>query len=315
MNINEILGNEKVKHNLINAIKNNTVVNSYLFVGTDGIGKKEIAKEFARMLFCEAEDIQNDSECRNCRKFLEDNLIDFKLIEAEGKTIKIDQIRTLNEDIYKLPIETKKKVYIINDSELMTEEAQNALLKTLEEPPKYALIILITSREDLILTTIKSRCTRILFNDLSEDLIKEYINKNMEDKDIDENIIKMSSGSIGKLLRIKENYAEIVELEKIVLKLIQNKENSKAEFLKNMEKAFAKKSRESIPDIIDFIEVLFFETLKKENNIDRKNAYINIVKKIESAKNKIATSRNQNMTIDDLSLYMWEEINENHSRN
>ena len=197
----------------------------------------------------------------------------------------------------------------------MTEEAQNALLKTLEEPPKYALIILITSREDLILTTIKSRCTRILFNDLSEDLIKEYINNNMEDKDIDDNIIKMSSGSIGKLLRIKENYSEIVELEKIVLNLIQNKEESKVEFLKSMEKAFAKKSRESIPDIIDFIEVLFFETLKKENNINRKNAYINIVRKIESTKNKIATSRNQNMTIDDLSLYMWEEINENHSRN
>ena len=197
----------------------------------------------------------------------------------------------------------------------MTEEAQNALLKTLEEPPKYALIILITSREDLILTTIKSRCTRILFNDLSEDLIKEYINNNMEDKDIDDNIIKMSSGSIGKLLRIKENYSEIVELEKIVLNLIQNKEKSKVEFLKSMEKAFAKKSRESIPDIIDFIEVLFFETLKKENNINRKNAYINIVRKIESTKNKIATSRNQNMTIDDLSLYMWEEINENHSRN
>lgn len=101
------------------------------------------------------------------------------LIDAEdGKSIKIEQIRYMQEKIAEKPIASNKKVYIINNSDTMTKEAQNCLLKTLEEPPEYAVIILVLANENNMLNTIKSRCTKIMFNPLSKEEIIHYFNSN-----------------------------------------------------------------------------------------------------------------------------------------
>lgn len=101
------------------------------------------------------------------------------LIDAEdGKSIKIEQIRYVQEKIAEKPIASNKKVYIINNSDTMTKEAQNCLLKTLEEPPEYAVIILVLANENNMLNTIKSRCTKIMFNPLSKEEIIHYFNSN-----------------------------------------------------------------------------------------------------------------------------------------
>ena len=103
----------------------------------------------------------------------------FTIIDSEdGKNIKIGQIRLLQEQISEKPIVSDKKVYIINNSDLMTVEAQNCLLKTLEEPPEYALIILILSNENKLLNTIKSRCTKISFNKLTSEDLQTYSRTN-----------------------------------------------------------------------------------------------------------------------------------------
>ena len=101
------------------------------------------------------------------------------LIDAEdGKSIKIEQIRYMQEKIAEKPIASNKKVYISNNSDTMTKEAQNCLLKTLEEPPEYAVIILVLANENNMLNTIKSRCTKIMFNPLSKEEIIHYFNSN-----------------------------------------------------------------------------------------------------------------------------------------
>ena len=101
------------------------------------------------------------------------------LIDAEdGKSIIIEQIRYMQEKIAEKPIASNKKVYIINNSDTMTKEAQNCLLKTLEEPPEYAVIILVLANENNMLNTIKSRCTKIMFNPLSKEEIIHYFNSN-----------------------------------------------------------------------------------------------------------------------------------------
>ena len=101
------------------------------------------------------------------------------LIVAEDcKSIKIEQIRYMQEKIAEKPIASNKKVYIINNSDTMTKEAQNCLLKTLEEPPEYAVIILVLANENNMLNTIKSRCTKIMFNPLSKEEIIHYFNSN-----------------------------------------------------------------------------------------------------------------------------------------
>ena len=154
MSFENIIGNKKIKSEFIETIKNNTLSHSYLFVGQEGIGKKLFAKELAKMALClsnangfkktvldqEENVINNDNtnvigndNCSSCVKFDSSNNPDFVLIEPDGNSIKIAQIREMQENVYTKPIVSRKKVFIINDSDKMTEEAQNSLLKTLEE--------------------------------------------------------------------------------------------------------------------------------------------------------------------------------------
>lgn len=161
MSFENIIGNDSVKKLLSHSIDSNNILHSYMFIGPEGIGKCLFAREFAKMILDNPIDIYNHP--------------DFMIIESEdGKSIKVEQVRYLQEKISEKPVGGNKKIYIINDSNLMTKEAQNCLLKTLEEPPSYATIILIVSNENKMLTTIKSRCTKISFQPLSVDEIKSY---------------------------------------------------------------------------------------------------------------------------------------------
>ena len=165
MSFENIIGNDSVKKLLSHSIDSNNILHSYMFIGPDGIGKSLFAKEFAKMILNNPIDIYNHP--------------DFMIIEPEdGKSLKIEQIRYLQEKISEKPIGGSKKIYIITDSDSMTKEAQNCLLKTLEEPPFYAIIVLIVSNENKMLTTIKSRCTKVSFYPLSVDELKSYFTLN-----------------------------------------------------------------------------------------------------------------------------------------
>ena len=175
----KILGNEKIKLELINSIKTGKYSHSYLFLGISGIGKKMIAREFAKMILCEGEE-KYCNKCKSCLEFDSNNNPDFTEIVPDGNNVKIEQIREMQRKIVEQPIISSKKVYIIDDADTMTREAQNCLLKTLEEPPEFANIILIGSNESSFLSTIKSRCTIIKFNPISDEQIKEYIKEKLE---------------------------------------------------------------------------------------------------------------------------------------
>ena len=138
----KIIGNDEIKEMLYKSVKDKKTSHSYLFVGIEGIGKKEIAKEFAKMLLC-ISDNKYCNTCKSCIEFDTNNNPDFLYIEPDGNSVKIEQIRYIQRKIQEKPIISNKKVYIINDADKMTTEAQNCLLKTLEEPPEYSTIILI----------------------------------------------------------------------------------------------------------------------------------------------------------------------------
>ena len=154
MSFEKIIGNNKIKNELIKAFSTNSIAHSYIFSGQYGIGKKQIAIEFAKMILCLNKDNAPCGKCKSCLELENDNNPDFNIIKPDGK-IKIDQIRQMLEKVYEKPIISDKKVYIIDDAETMTVEAQNCLLKTLEEPPEYIVIILITSNESNLINTIK----------------------------------------------------------------------------------------------------------------------------------------------------------------
>ena len=311
MRFNEIVGNEVAKNILLKTIKSKNLLNSYLFVGQEGIGKKEIAIEFARMILCESEDFENDESCSSCIKFNSNNHPDFNLLERDGNIIGIAQIRDIVEDVYQKPIHSNRKIIIIDDAEYMTEEAQNAFLKTLEEPPGYITIILITSREDMLLSTILSRCTKVQFQGIKEDEIIKYIDDNIDK--FNNNIKELSylaNGSIGRLYDINENNQVISEIKNNINKLITNYNYSKIDFIKENEILYS--SKDNIINLLDYIIVILFEQLKV--NYSLSDCIANSIKYVENAKTRIKSNCNYDMTIDEMLFKMWEEFNEKYSR-
>ena len=169
-----------------------------MFIGTEGIGKAMFAKSFANMILCLSNDKKPCERCKPCIEFLGNSNPDFMQIEADdGKSIKIEQIRQLQQKVIEKPINSNRKVYIINNSDLMTKEAQNCLLKTLEEPPEFVIIILVLANESKILNTVKSRCMRIFFSKLKDEELKKYAYREYNEAEIKEGMIKNASGSIS----------------------------------------------------------------------------------------------------------------------
>lgn len=309
MNFNEILGNNKIKQDLQEIIDNNTISHSYMFVGIDGIGKKLIAKEFARKILCLNKQNQNCAKCDSCIKFNSGNNPDFLEIFPDGNSIKIAQMREMQEKVYQKPIVSDKKVFIIDQVEKMTEEAQNSLLKTLEEPPEYMVIILITSNENKLLNTVKSRCIRINFTGLSKQDITKYAGAHQINIS-SQNLLEMCGGSIGKLEKINENIDDYNSLELATNKLIDGKLKNVVDEINCFNILY--ESKEIIQDLLDYMTVLIYLHISKEK--DYRQKFLNTIKLIEETKQRLNSNTNYDMSIDNLLFKIWEEFNENNSR-
>ena len=309
MNFNEIIGNNKIKQDLQDIIDNNTISHSYMFVGIDGIGKKLIAKEFARKILCLNKQNQNCATCDSCIKFNSSNNPDFLEIFPDGNSIKIAQMREMQEKVYQKPIVSDKKVFIIDQVEKMTEEAQNSLLKTLEEPPEYMVIILITSNENKLLNTVKSRCIRINFTGLSKQDITKYAGAHQINIS-SQNLLEMCGGSIGKLEKINENIDDYNILELATNKLIDGKLKNVVDEINCFNILY--ESKEIIQDLLDYMTVLIYLHISKEK--DYRQKFLNTIKLIEETKQRLNSNTNYDMSIDNLLFKIWEEFNENNSR-
>lgn len=291
-----IIGNDKIKQELSNSVKSNKYSHSYLFVGTSGIGKKLIGREFAKMILCEANE-KYCNKCKSCLEFDSNNNPDFQEIKPEGLNIKIDQIRQMQSKVSEAPIISQKKVYIIDDADLMTKEAQNCLLKTLEEPPEFVTIILIGSNESNFLSTIKSRCITIKFESLNPIEISDYLKNNFPDEDISNNIIEASNGSIGKALILKDKQ----DLYQSIDTIFNNIEY--LDLIDTLNKAeIIYKSQDDKYDILEYINIILYK--KSKENLQ----YLNAISIVEETKKRLKANSNYNMTIDNLILTIWEEL-------
>ncbi|MFQ8661570.1 MAG: DNA polymerase III subunit delta' [Clostridia bacterium] len=293
----KIIGNDKIKEMLYKSVKDKKTSHSYLFVGIEGIGKKEIAKEFAKMLLC-ISDNKYCNTCKSCIEFDSNNNPDFLYIEPEGNSVKIEQIRYIQRKIQEKPIISNKKVYIINDADKMTTEAQNCLLKTLEEPPEYSTIILIGSNENMFLSTIKSRCMIIHFSKIEDEKIRKYLEERYELKDISTNMLEIFQGSIGKAILLKDKKEQYEKIE-LIIKSISQK--SIIDILNMSEILY--KSKEEIFDILEYINVI----LIKLSKIDYE--YIKCINSVEETKTRLKQNANYDMSIDNMLFNMWEDVN------
>ena len=221
MNFDELIGNDEVKEILSNAVSNNRVLHSYMFLGTRGIGKYLFAKAFAKKVLC-ITDNNPCKECKSCLEFDNNNHPDYHEIEPIDGSIKIEQIREITEKVIEKPIVSNKKIYVIRESDKMTDEAQNCLLKTLEEPPAYLIIILIAENESMMLSTIKSRCTKISFKPIQNNLILDYLENNYGLTNVSDNILGLFNGSIGNAIDYIDKKEMYEEVEKTFLNIEKN---------------------------------------------------------------------------------------------
>ena len=292
-----ILGNDKIKQQLIQSNQNKQVSHSYLFVGIEGIGKKMIAMEFAKMILCTAQN-QYCGECKSCIEFDTNNNPDFKIIEPEGNSIKIEQIREFQSKVSEKPIISNRKVYIINDCDKMTPEAQNCLLKTLEEPPEFVTIILIVANESALLTTIKSRCMIIHFDKIPNNQIEEFLENNYQINFKSPIMINAFQGSIVKALQLKENQEQYEKIEDVLYNL---EKQDKIDTLNMSEIIY--KSKDEKMKILDYMNVVLLELAKKSSK------YANCISIVEETKKRLQANANFDMSIDNMLFYLWEEVN------
>lgn len=211
-----VIGHEKIRESLTKIVDLKQIGHAYLFVGKSGIGKKLVAIEFAKKMMC-LNNINGNycGKCEACRTF--ENNADFHIIEPEKNLIKVDSIREFEKEIYLKPTISNRKCFIINDADLMNESAQNALLKILEEPPEYATILLVASKKERLLNTIKSRVTTVNFNVLSLEELKKILGERADDE-----ILKFSRGSAKDALQIMDD--GYIDIATSLVKILKTKD-------------------------------------------------------------------------------------------
>lgn len=203
MNFTDIKGHELTIRALQNAVREDRIFHCYLFTGEESIGKRLVALAFAKTLLCKSEGIEPCNRCNSCLKFDSWNHPDLVFIEPENRLIKKEVIDKLIKSMSILPLESKRKIVIIDQCDKMEVETQNALLKTLEEPPSYVNIILITSNANNLIPTILSRSQLVKFHPVeSKHIIELIVSKYGKTREEADFIAHFTKGSVGKSITL-----------------------------------------------------------------------------------------------------------------
>lgn len=219
----EFVGNENITKHLKEAMKHDKVSHAYIISGEDKSGKTLLAKEFAKALMCLDNNERPCGVCKSCIQVDTNNNPDIIWVKHEKpNTISVDDVRTqVVNDAQIRPYAGKYKIYIINEAEKLNQQAQNALLKTIEEPPKYVIIILITNNAGLFLPTITSRCVMLEMKPVADDVIKKYLMEKYNIPDYKAKIcISFAQGTVGKAIELAKT-DEFDVLKKEALHLVK----------------------------------------------------------------------------------------------
>ena len=228
-NFKDIYGQKQIVDHFQNALESGKISHACMINGERSSGKEFIAKIFAMALQCEQEGTEPCNECHSCKQALSGNHPDIiKVTHEKPATVGVEDIRNgVNNDVAIKPYSSKWKIYIINEAEKMTVQAQNALLKTLEEPPAYAVILLLTSNPEALLSTIQSRCVVLNMKPVSDDIVKDYLMRELHIPDYKADVCTaFARGNLGKAkaLAASEEFDNIKTEAVSLLKYIRDME-------------------------------------------------------------------------------------------
>ncbi len=322
-----IIGQEQLKEHLQNAIAMNKVSHAYIINGERSSGKEFVAKVFAAALQCERGGTEPCGECHSCIQAKSGNQPDIIFVSHDKpNSIGVEDIRAqINNDIGIKPYSSPRKVYIMNEGEKMTVQAQNALLKTLEEPPEYAVILILTANVDSLLPTILSRCVVLNMKPVPDHKVKKYLMEELEIPDYKANIcVAFARGNIGKakLLASSEEFEKVKDEAISLVKNINDMEIH--EIVKAIKKISEYKF--DVNDYLDILmawyrDVLFFKATKDVNSLvfkeeiqqimrvsDRSTyeGIETIVNALQSAKKRLEANVNFDLTMELLLLAIQE---------
>ena len=243
---NDIIGHDTIKEHLKKAIESDHVSHAYILTGETGMGRKSLANAFAMTLLCEKGKSEPCMECHACKQVMSSNHPDLIFVGHEKPgSIGVDDIRgQIHDTIMIRPYSSYYKIYIVDEAEKMTVQAQNALLKTIEEPPAYAIIMLLTTNQEAFLPTILSRCVQLKLKPLKDSVVKSYLMGSLGIKESRADIYAaFARGNLGRAIHLASSeefqllYSELLHMPK---------------HLKEM----------------DIIELLFYIKKMKDENLD-----------------------------------------------
>lgn len=325
--IEKVLGHEEVIKHLQNAAAMDKVSHSYIFAGEKGSGKKLLAKLFAMTLQCEKHGKEPCLQCSSCKKAMNRNHPDIIYVSHEKpNSIGIEDIREqLIADVDIKPYTGPYKVYIVDEAEKLTVQAQNALLKTIEEPPVYAVIMLLVNNGATLLPTIASRCVTLNFKPVRDEVIKKYLMEELHVPDYQAEVsVDFAQGNVGRAKQIAtaEDFAEMMEAAFRILK--KGKDMEVYEMVDAIK--LLSEQKHTVYEYLDLFLVWFRDVLmfKATNQIDglvfrqeyndiKSRADVSsyegletIIKAIETAKQRLQANVNFDLTMELLFLTIRE---------
>lgn len=223
---NEIIGHEQIIEHLKNAITMDKVSHAYIFNGPEFSGKMMLAEAFAMALQCEEKNPCGCMKCRLCKQAVDHNQPDIIYVSHEKpNTISVGDIREqLNNDIVIKPYSSRYKIYIVDEAEKMNQQAQNALLKTIEEPPAYAIIMLLTTNADSFLQTILSRCITLNLKSVKDEVIRKHLMAKYQIPDYQADVCTaFAQGNVGKAIQLASS-DDFNELKSSAIQLLKRLE-------------------------------------------------------------------------------------------
>lgn len=258
----DVVGHKDIINYIRNAVREDKVSHAYILNGERGAGKKMLANLFAATLLCEKGGPDPCNECHSCRQAESGNHPDIiKVTHEKPNSISVDDIREqVNNTIMIKPYQGPYKVYIIPQADMMTPQAQNALLKTIEEPPEYAVIMLLTENADTLLSTINSRCVMLKLRNIKDTLIKKYLMETMQVPDYKADMCTaFAQGNMGRAIMLanSEHFNEIRDGAVQLLKYINEMELS--EIVQAVSRITAYKLE--INDYLDIIMIWYRDVL------------------------------------------------------
>lgn len=330
----DVVGHESIIGHFKSSIEQGKVAHAYLIHGEKGTGKKMLAGLFAKTLQCEAGGTDPCGTCRSCIQCDSGNQPDIIWVTHEKPTvISVDDIREqVNNDIIIKPYSSRYKIYIIPEAELMNPQAQNALLKTIEEPPEYAIIMLLTNNLDKMLPTILSRCITLNLKPIGELDMMEYLSRMGIPQAKAKFCVGFAFGNLGKAVRLatSEEYNEIKHDCVQILKDINRME------IYDLIDAVKKMSKYKL-DIYDYLDIMMmwyrdilmlkvsgspdkllfkeeYATLKQQANYISYEGIENVLKALDKVKVRLEANVNFDIAMELLLLTIKENQNDRSNR-